>query len=90
MIAPRVQIYVQPTPYTLGEVMHGSYVTVYSCQDDVLLQYRAGEARTFMVGSDQWPIRAHVNLPGFAPLNVTLQQYQDTRMVITGSGDGPN
>ena len=90
MIAPRVQIYVQPTPYTLCEVLHGSYVTVYSRQDDILVEYRAGEMRTFHVGPTQWPIRAHVNLPGFAPLNCMLQQYKNTRIVTTGDGNGPN
>lgn len=84
MIAPRVQIYVQPTPYTIGEMMPGSYVTMTTRVGHTLMSYRAGESIRATVPDHVWPINVNVNLPGFDQFNCKLERYQGMNVVNTG------
>ncbi len=88
MIAPRVQIYVQPTPYTIGEVLRGSYVTITNQHGRDVCNYRAGTPAAFGVAGGDWPLRVHVILPGFDPFACTIEQYDDVTLVTTGGQDG--
>jgi hypothetical protein len=88
MNAPRVQIYVQPTPYTVCEMLNGSYVSITNRDGRALCNYRAGTPATFGVARDEWPIHIHVNLPGFDPFACTLEQHGATTLVSTGGDDG--
>lgn len=84
MIAPRVQIYIQPTPYTIGEMMPGSYVTMTTRQGHMLNRYRAGDVVRTVVPRNAWPINVNIVLPGFNQFHCKLEQYNDMNVVNSG------
>lgn len=86
MIAPRVQIYVQPTPYTVGEMMPGSHVTILNRHGRQLTEYRAGDPVT--VDIDAWPAIIRVLLPGFNMFTCFLERYRTARGIYAGGYDG--
>jgi hypothetical protein len=84
MIAPRVQIYVQPTPYTIGEMMPGSYVTMTTRQGHELISYRVGDTVQIGVARDAWPVNVSVGLPGFRQFNCKIEQFQNLDTINSG------
>jgi len=87
MIAPRVQVYVQPTPYTIGQILRGSYITVSTAQGNLIHEYRAGEEVRIHAPRDGWPINVRVVLPGFNAFTCTLERYGGQHFILTGGNN---
>lgn len=87
MIAPHVLIYVQPSPYTLGEMEPGSDVVITDRCGHVLGEYKAGSPPS-LIGVAAWPVRIRVSLPGFDPFTCIIEQYDDASVLSTGGYSG--